>query len=127
MKLTADRAALSVLALALALGISTASAQEIQLGNPAPDKSRDQATQAVPENPPQPQKEDIVVHSGIATTARIADPNERVVFSGHVMRMADFVAAVSSSSEAVQRLHNQEKRNREKDPLTRPPQPSHSK
>jgi hypothetical protein len=37
---------------------------------------------------------DTIVLSGVATTARIADPNEPVVFNGYVMRMSDFVAAV---------------------------------
>ena len=65
----------------------------------------------------------IVVLSGVATSAHIADPNERVVFSGRVMRMADFVAAVSSSTEAVPHPRNPEKRNREKDPPTPPSKP----
>jgi len=65
-------------------------------------------------------KPDTVVLSGVATTARVADPNERVVFSGRVMRMADFVAAVSSSIEEVQRLRNLEKRSRETAPPTPP-------
>ena len=53
-----------------------------------------------------------------ATTARIADPNEPVVFSGRVMRMADFVAAVSSSNAVVQRLHTPEMRNHETSPAS---------
>jgi len=61
---------------------------------------------------------DAVVLSGTARTARIADPNEPVLFSGRVMRMADFVAAVSSSSATGQNLHIQEMRNREKDQPT---------
>lgn len=65
-----------------------------------------------------------VVMSGIATTARIADPNEPVVFSGRVMRMADFVAAVSSSTAAVQHPRNQEMRSREKDQPAQQSQPS---
>jgi hypothetical protein len=64
-----------------------------------------------------------VVLSGIATTARVADPNELVVFSGRVMRMADFVAAVSSSNEAVQHLRTPEKRNHEKDQQVPPSKP----
>jgi len=70
-----------------------------------------------------PEVPDAVVLSGIATTARIADPNELVVFSGRVMRMADFVAAVSSSSEAVQHPHIPEKRSREKDQQVPPLKP----
>jgi len=84
------------------------------LGSPA------QTPTQIPEKPKaskaEPSKDnDTVVMSGVATTARIADPNEQVVFNGRVMRMADFVAAVSSSTEAVPRPHNPEKRNREKD------------
>lgn len=73
----------------------------------------------LPNNPLEAQKnDDVIVLSGVATTARIADPEERVVFNGRVMRMADYVAAVSSSTEAVQHLHTQEMRNREKDQPT---------
>lgn len=68
-------------------------------------------------------KPDTVVMSGVATSARIADPNERVVFSGRVMRMADFVAAVSSSTVEVPRPHSPEKQNREKVPPVPPSQP----
>lgn len=67
---------------------------------------------------------DTVVLSGTAKTARIADPNEPVVFSGRVMRMADFVAAVSSSSAAAQHPHIQEMRSHETDrpaPQSSPP------
>ncbi len=63
-----------------------------------------------------------VVLSGVATTARIADPNERVVFSGFVMRMADFVAVTSLSNAAEQHLRNQEMHNRETTPPTAPSQ-----
>ena len=67
---------------------------------------------------------DTIVVSGISTTARIADPNEKVVFNGRVMRMADFVAAVSSSSASVQRLHSPEKHSHEKvQPVQQSPQP----
>ncbi len=68
---------------------------------------------------------DTIVLSGVATTARIADPNEPVVFNGLVMRMADFVAVVSASSEAAQHPRTPEKRNREKDQPTPPSPPSH--
>lgn len=57
---------------------------------------------------------DLVVLSGTASAARIADPNERVVFSGYVMRLADFVEAVSSNTAEIQRLRNQEMHNHEK-------------
>jgi hypothetical protein len=60
------------------------------------------------------QQQETVTLTGQATTARIADPSEKVVFNGRVMRMADFVAAVSSSNAMVQHLRNQEMRNREK-------------
>ncbi|HEV2352123.1 MAG TPA: hypothetical protein VG028_20005 [Terriglobia bacterium] len=129
MTLTNGVAVWSAITLSLTLGISTTSAQEGHSTKVVP--SVNQKTPSVkfaepaPENPPKiEKKEDIVVLSGVATTARIADPEERVVFSGRVMRMADFVAAVSSSNEAVRRLHNQEKHNREKDQPVRPLQPS---
>jgi hypothetical protein len=74
------------------------------------------AQESLPQQPPKEvtvKGTDTIILSGTAKTARIADPNERVVFSGRVMRMADFVAAVSSSTEGVQRLRNQEMHNRE--------------
>lgn len=75
-------------------------------------------------HPSQTQKEsNVVVFSGTATTAHIADPNEKVVFSGHVMRMADFVAAVSASIVTAQRPRNPEKQSREKDPPAPPSRP----
>lgn len=64
-----------------------------------------------------------VVLSGTASSARIADPNAPVVFTGRVMRMADYVAAVSASSAEEQHLHIQEMRNRGTDqpaPQSRP-------
>lgn len=66
---------------------------------------------------------DTVVLSGTATTARIADPNEPVLFSGRVMRMADFVAAVSSNNAAAQHPRTPEMRNREKDQPVLPSKP----
>jgi len=73
--------------------------------------------------PSQPQdKGETVTLSGPATTAHIADPNERLVFNGRVMRMADFVAAFSSSNVAAPRPHNQEMRSHEISPPT-PPSP----
>jgi hypothetical protein len=56
---------------------------------------------------------DTVVLSGTATTARIADPNEPILFSGRVMRMADFVAAFSSNNAAAQHPRTPEMHNRE--------------
>ena len=77
--------------------------------------------QSTAPNPAPGQKDDnVVVLSGIATTARIADPNERVVFNGQVMRMADFVAEVSSNNEAAQRLRNLEKQNSSSSPQVAP-------
>jgi len=69
------------------------------------------------------EKQPGITMSGRATSARIADPNERVVFSGQVMRMADFVAAVSSSTAAAQRPHTQEMHSRETNPLAPPSLP----
>lgn len=89
--------------------------------------AQDRAQQSTNPNDPQVQKNnDVVVLTGVATTARIADPNEPVVFNGRVMRMADFVAAVSSSNGAVQRLHNPEKQNHEKDQPVPPSKPKGS-
>jgi hypothetical protein len=65
----------------------------------------------------------MVVMSGPATTAKIADPDTPIVFNGYVMRVADFAAMVSANSEAVQRLRNQETHNRETaqpTPLSKP-------
>lgn len=87
-----------------------------------PDK--DKTRQGVEKPKSESSQQHVVVLSGIAKTARIADPNERVVFSGRVMRMADYVAAVSSSSEAAQRLHIPEKHNPEKDQPTPPSKPT---
>jgi len=64
-----------------------------------------------------------IVLSGTASTARIADPNEPVVFTGRVMRMADYVAAMSASTAAEQHLHIQEMHNRETNPPTQPSPP----
>jgi hypothetical protein len=80
---------------------------------------------ATSSNPPQTQKNgDVVVLSGVAKTARVADPNDRVVFNGFVMRMADFVAAVSSNSEALQHLRTPETHNHETNQPTVPLKPS---
>ncbi|MGA2987033.1 MAG: hypothetical protein ABSG32_24810 [Terriglobia bacterium] len=139
MKMAAANAVFSVLTLSFTLGISTVTAQEIHSSKVVPsvdqkttndqivtlsaatsgaqlDRPHEEPTQSDPENYQHTQNnEDVVVLAGVATTARIADPNERVVFNGHVMRMADFVAAVSSGNEVVRHLHIQEKRNHEKD------------
>src|SRR5438309_1616170 len=64
--------------------------------------------------------EQTIVLSGTATTARIADPAEQVVVNGQVMKMSDFVAAVSSSTAAVQRLHTQETHTRGSDSQAAP-------
>jgi hypothetical protein len=94
-------------------------AQERQSAPPPKSDPADRATQTTPDK-----NADVVVFSGVATTARVADPNERVVFNGRVMRMADFVAAVSSSSGAVQHLRTPEKHNRETERPTPPSKPS---
>lgn len=68
--------------------------------------------------------DDVVVFSGTATTAKIADADQPVVVSGRVMRMADFVAAFSASTSAAQRLHTQETHNHETNqqaPQSQPP------
>lgn len=67
---------------------------------------------------------DTVVLSGTSTTGRIADPNEKVVFSGYVMRVADFVEAVSSNTEEIQRLHTPEMHNHETGQPTEQPKGS---
>jgi len=70
-----------------------------------------------------PASEGMVIMSGPASTAKIADPNTPIVFNGYVMRVADFAAMVSANSEAVQRLRNQETHNRETaqpTPLSKP-------
>lgn len=101
----------------LSVAIPAAGQQSSPTSQPAPQHADTQSQSA--------QKSDeVVVFSGVATTARIADPNERVVFSGRVMRMADFVAAVSASSEAVQHLCTLEKQNREKAQPVPPLKPS---
>ena len=97
-----------------------------------PVAAQEPQTTPTPQSNPSPhptqkgedKNKDVVVFSGVATTARIADPNERVVFNGHVMRMADFVAAVSSSSGAIQNLRIPEKHNRETVQPTPPSKPS---
>ena len=99
----------------LALGTTLAAAQE----HPA-QKQADKSEVTAPGQT----KTDTIVLSGVATTARIADPNEPVLFSGYVMRMSDFVAVVSSNSEAVQRLRTPEMRSREKDQPVPPSKPS---
>lgn len=93
-------------------------AQEPQAA-PAPSSPADHSKQNSADK-----NADVVVFSGVATTARISDPNERVVFNGRVMRMADFVAAVSSSSGAIQNLRIPEKHNRETVQPTPPSKPS---
>lgn len=66
----------------------------------------------------------LVVMSGPAVTAKVADPNSLIVFGGVVMRVADFVSMVSSSTEAVQRLHTQETRSHETTQRVPPSPPS---
>jgi hypothetical protein len=109
------RPAMRMLLLAL---LSVAIPARAQQSSPPPSPSAAPDTQAAQKN------DEVIVLSGVATTAHIADPNERIVFSGRVMRVADFVAAVSASSEAVQHLRTQEKQNREKAQPVPPLKPS---
>jgi hypothetical protein len=107
----------SLLALSICAGLA--------IGRPAAAQDRPAQTQPAKVTPPDnAKKTDTIVLSGVAITARIADPNEPVVFNGYVMRMSDFVAAVSSNSEAVQHLRNPETRSREKDQPVPPSKPS---
>ena len=66
-------------------------------------------------NKPEADKGQIVVLSGTATTAKILDPNSKIVLSGYVMRVADFGALVSANSEAVQHLRTLERHSHDKD------------
>lgn len=68
----------------------------------------------------------VVVLEGTATTARILDPDAKIVFSGYVMRVADFAAMVSANNEAVQLLRNLEKHSHEKGQPAQPSASSHS-
>lgn len=65
------------------------------------------------EDTTKPTKPAVVVLEGTATTARILDPDSKIVFSGYVMRVADFAAMVSANNEAVQHLRSLEKHNHE--------------
>jgi hypothetical protein len=98
------------------LAMSDVSAVKVTISDPA--QSIQSAISGTTENP------STIVLSGVASTARIADPNERVVFNGRVMRMEDFVAAVSSSSAVAQHPRSPEKRNHEKAQPVRQSQPS---
>ncbi len=107
------------LLLLVLLTATSLAAQERQAAPPPKSDAADRVVQSTTDK-----NADVVVFSGVATTARVADPNERVVFNGRVMRMADFVAAVSSSSGAVQQLRTPEKHNRETERPTPPSKPS---
>jgi|ERR1051326_8612120 hypothetical protein len=52
-----------------------------------------------------------VVLSDSTSTVRIAQPNEEVGINGHVLRVADVMAFLSSDSALVQHLHSLEKQN----------------
>jgi hypothetical protein len=85
-----------------------------------------QSSSPSPASPPQVQNNaNVVVSSGVATTGRVADPNERIVLNGYVVRMADFVAQVSSNTEAVQRLHTPETHSHEQVGPIPPSHPDH--
>ncbi|WP_263355269.1 hypothetical protein [Acidicapsa acidisoli] len=64
-----------------------------------------------------------VVLSGRVTTVRLADPNTPVVFNGYVMRVADFLAVVSASSEVARHLRTPETQNHETVPQVPPSKP----
>lgn len=56
----------------------------------------------------------VVSNTTASSTIRIAEPNENVVINGHVLRVADLLAVLSSlDSLEGQRLHSPEKQNRE--------------
>jgi hypothetical protein len=115
----------SVLSIALVLILfPSVVASQDHKSKPTADAKDKQTTKEVKAVDSDINNSETVVLSGIATTARIADPNERVFFSGRVMRMADYVAAVSSSTEAIQHLRNLEKHNREKDQPVQPSKPT---
>src|ERR1700730_9703545 len=85
-----------------------------------------QSSSQSPANPSQVQNNaNVVISSGVATTGRVADPNERIVLNGYVVRMADFVAQVSSNTEAVQRLHTPETHSHEQVEPIPPSHPDH--
>lgn len=103
-----------ILIAALATAISARAQQTSQQSE---SKSELRATTTI-DAQNQKEAQHVVVLSGVAVTAKIANPDDKIVFNGQVMRMADFVAAVSSNTEAVQRLRNQEKHSRETAPPT---------
>jgi hypothetical protein len=61
-----------------------------------------------------------VVLSDNTSTVRIAEPNELIGVNGHIIRVADFMASLSSDSALVQHLHNLEKQNSSSSPQTPP-------
>jgi hypothetical protein len=63
------------------------------------------------EQPAQQQATKIVSVSAKTTTARIAAPDELVTVNGKVMKVADVVAVLSSSTLLEQRLRIPEKQN----------------
>jgi len=115
--------ALVSLALSVLLVPAAVTCQDRESKLPPADKDK-QAAKEAKGTAPETENPGVVVLSGVAKTARIAGPNERVVLNGRVMRMADYVAAVSSSTEALQRLRTQEKHNPEKDPPVPPSRPT---
>src|SRR5579872_2644116 len=76
---------------------------------------------------PQPAKTGSTVSvSAKTTTARIAGPDELVNVNGKVMRVADVVAILSSSTLWEPRLRTPEKQNSSDAPQTRPESKTHS-
>jgi hypothetical protein len=70
-------------------------------------------------NQPTPESKTAVV-SAQTSTARVADPNELIGISGHVMRVSEFVTFLSADTALVQRLRNLEKQNSEDSPQAAP-------
>src|ERR1039457_4281266 len=62
-----------------------------------------------------------------STTVRIADPNELVNVNGRVMRVADYVAVLSSSTLWGQHLRIPEKQTPSDSPQAPPAEKTHSK
>jgi hypothetical protein len=61
-----------------------------------------------------------VVLSDNTSTVRIAEPNELIGINGHIIKVSDFMASLSSDSALVQHLHILEKQNSSDSPQTPP-------
>jgi hypothetical protein len=84
------------------------------------------STFVLAQQPTQQQATKIVSVSAKTTTARIADPDELVNVNGKVMRVADVVAILSSSTLLVQHPHTPEKQNSSDAPHIQPESKKHS-